>query len=60
MSTRRIRTILDRMQDLFGDYPTTELNYETPFQCLIAVMMSAQTTDKQVNIVSSTLFQKVT
>jgi len=59
MTTRRIKTILDRMQELFGDYPTTELNYETPFQCLIAVMMSAQTTDKQVNVVSASLFKKI-
>lgn len=47
------------MDELFGEYPTTELNYETPFQCLIAVMMSAQTTDKQVNVVTNTLFQKI-
>jgi endonuclease-3 len=26
-----------------------ELNYETPFQLLVAVILSAQTTDKQVN-----------
>lgn len=47
------------MNTLFGDYPLTELNYETPFQCLIAVMMSAQTTDKQVNKVTDVLFQQV-
>lgn len=40
-------------------YPSdqTELHRETPFQLLIAVVMSAQTTDKQVNKVTSKLFQ---
>jgi endonuclease-3 len=34
----------------------TELNYETPFQLLVAVMLSAQSTDKQVNKVTDQLF----
>ena len=34
----------------------TELNYETPFQLLIAVILSAQCTDKRVNMVTPTLF----
>ena len=34
------------------------LHYGTPFQLLIATMMSAQTTDKQVNAVTQTLFAK--
>jgi endonuclease III len=40
-------------------YPSdqTELHRETPFQLLIAVVLSAQTTDKQVNKVISILFQ---
>jgi len=38
--------------------PKTELNYETPFQLVTAVMLSAQTTDKQVNKVTATLFKK--
>ncbi len=38
--------------------PKTELNYKTPFQLLVAVMLSAQTTDKQVNKVTATLFKK--
>ena len=38
--------------------PKTELNYKTPFQLLVAVMLSAQTTDKQVNKVTVTLFKK--
>jgi endonuclease-3 len=36
--------------------PTTELNYETPFQLLIAVILSAQATDKSVNLATRTFF----
>ncbi len=41
-------------------YPTpkTELNYQTPFQLVVAVMMSAQCTDKVVNRVTEKLFKK--
>lgn len=38
--------------------PKTELNYRTPFQLVVAVMLSAQATDKQVNKVTSALFKK--
>lgn len=43
-------------------YPSnkTELHRETPFQLLVAVILSAQCTDKQVNKVTSTLFQIIT
>ena len=60
MKTQKdIKEILDEMQKLFGDYPPTELFYETPFQLLVAVMLSAQTTDKQVNKVTKTLFETI-
>lgn len=36
-----------------------ELDYETPFQLLIAVILSAQTTDKQVNRITPPLFRRV-
>jgi endonuclease III len=36
-----------------------ELDYETPFQLLIAVILSAQTTDKQVNRITPPLFAMV-
>jgi endonuclease-3 len=38
--------------------PKTELHYSTPFQLVVAVMMSAQCTDKVVNRVTETLFKK--
>lgn len=36
--------------------PVTELNYNSPFELLIAVMLSAQATDKGVNIATGKLF----
>ncbi len=36
--------------------PTTELEYETPFQLLVAVILSAQATDVSVNKATSRLF----
>lgn len=35
----------------------TELNFSTPFQLLVAVILSAQCTDKRINIVTPPLFQ---
>ncbi len=38
--------------------PKVELNYSNAFQLTIAVLLSARTTDKQVNKVTNTLFKK--
>ncbi len=35
----------------------TELNYKTPFQLLVAVILSAQCTDKRVNVITKELFK---
>lgn len=37
-------------------YPKTELQYQSPFELLIAVMLSAQSTDKAVNLATAKLF----
>lgn len=37
-------------------WPETELHYQNPFQLLVAVILSAQCTDKRVNIVTPDLF----
>lgn len=50
--------IFNKLLELFPN-PDTELNFETPFQLLVAVMLSAQTTDRQVNVVTDKLFVKV-
>ena len=36
--------------------PTTELHYSNPFEILVAVVLSAQCTDKRVNLVTPALF----
>lgn len=38
--------------------PTTELKYKNPFELLVAVILSARTTDKRVNMVTPALFEK--
>ena len=38
--------------------PTTELKYRTPYELLVAVVLSAQATDKSVNQASAVLFEK--
>src|SRR5688572_21747404 len=40
--------------------PETELNYVNPYTLLVAVVMSAQATDKGVNKATAPLFQKIT
>ena len=37
-------------------HPTTELTYQTPFELLVAVILSAQATDKGVNLATRRLF----
>jgi endonuclease-3 len=39
-------------------HPTTELEYGSPFELLIAVMLSAQATDKSVNLATRKLFKR--
>ena len=47
-------TTVERLRDV---YPAvTELDHENPFQLLIATILSAQTTDKSVNLVTPILF----
>jgi len=43
--------------DVMIEEPRCELNYETPFQLLVAVILSAQCTDKRVNMVTAELFK---
>lgn len=48
--------ILDDLRILHSD-PVCELNFKTPFELLVAVILSAQCTDKRVNEVTATLFK---
>ena len=53
----RVQRIVQRLMEA---YPNAhcELDFETPFQLLVATILSAQCTDKRVNIVTRTLFPK--
>lgn len=51
----RYSAILDHFRQLMPN-PDTELHYGNPFQLLVAVMLSAQCTDKRVNMVTPALF----
>ena len=41
---------------LANPHPTTELEYHSPFELMIAVILSAQSTDKSVNLATRKLF----
>jgi endonuclease-3 len=56
MHARRVRAIFERLRAA-NPHPATELNYRTPFELLIAVVLSAQATDKSVNLATARLFQ---
>ena len=53
----KINLIGEYLDTLFSD-PKCELNYSKDYELLIAVMLSAQTTDKRVNGVTKILFEK--
>jgi len=55
-TSKELDIILDEMSKLYPN-AKTELNYSTDFQFFIAVVLSAQTTDKQVNRVTEELFK---
>lgn len=52
----RFQAFIDYFQEHRPEVET-ELHYENPFQLLLAVVLSAQCTDKRVNIVTPTLFE---
>jgi endonuclease-3 len=55
MNAARRREIFQRLRAA-NPHPTTELIHRSPFELLIAVMLSAQATDKSVNLATATLF----
>jgi endonuclease-3 len=55
MNKHKRLEILTRLRDA-NPYPTTELNFSSPFELLIAVILSAQATDVSVNKVTDKLY----
>ena len=58
MAAKRTEEILRRLDEVYGTEYICYLNHETPWQLLIAVILSAQCTDARVNIVTKDLFVK--
>ena len=55
MRLAAVAEMFRRLRDA-NPHPTTELEYASPFQLLVAVVLSAQSTDKGVNIATRKLF----
>lgn len=53
----RARKIVSYLKKAYP-VPETELVFKTPIQLVVAVMLSAQSTDKRVNLVTETLFRR--
>jgi len=53
----RVRSVSEGLEELYPDVDC-ELDRETPFQLLIATILSAQTTDQRVNMVTPVLFKR--
>ena len=56
MNAEKRRQIFERLRAA-NPSPTTELVYRSPFELLVAVVLSAQATDKSVNAATATLFR---
>lgn len=57
MNHQTRKEILAALEDLYPN-PKTELNFSTPFQLLVATILSAQCTDLRVNKITAELFAK--
>ena len=58
MNAQQRRAIFERLRAA-NPHPATELHYGNPFQLLVAVILSAQSTDAGVNKATAALFKKV-
>lgn len=59
LSSLEMEIIFSRWQKQ-NPSPKSELNYKNPYTLLVAVVLSAQATDKSVNIATKSLFEKIT
>ena len=56
MNPEKRRAIFETLRAL-NPNPTTELEYRSPFELLVAVVLSAQATDRSVNLATRSLFK---
>jgi endonuclease-3 len=57
-NTDKVREVLRRLKKEYSGQPRTALAFSSPFELLVATILSAQTTDVQVNKVTPGLFGK--
>lgn len=55
-SAERYEKVVERFKKEMPT-PTTELHYENPYQLLVAVILSAQCTDKRINMITPAFFE---
>ena len=53
----RAYSLLSKLEEMYPNAQTELGNWKTPFQFLICIILSAQTTDKQVNKITKRLFE---
>ncbi len=54
---KQVMEIIDRLKREYGE-PRTALRFKTPFELLVAVILSAQCTDERVNKITPALFER--
>ncbi len=55
--SQKVQFVIDKLAELYPETPIP-LNHKDPYTLLIAVLMSAQSTDARVNIITPLLFEK--
>lgn len=55
MDKKKVKAIIDKLSGIFTDKPA--LKFTTPYELLVAVILSAQCTDERVNRVTEKLFK---
>jgi endonuclease-3 len=53
----KVQFVIDTLEDLYPETPIP-LNHKDPYTLLIAVLLSAQSTDARVNTITPLLFEK--
>jgi len=56
MNKKLAKTVVEKLSGVFTDKPA--LNFTTPYELLIAVILSAQCTDERVNKITAVLFKE--
>lgn len=56
MNAAKVSALFERLREA-NPHPRSELDYSTPFELLVAVVLSAQATDRSVNLATVSLFR---